>query len=537
MKILFALLLTIVGVCETPSGWSACVPPGSIEAQLKTRRDADIFAQLGTWFGDRHQYACAAEAFRKAVAIDPASAHFNYLLGLSLYSQGHVEEAVKPLQQSIQSNAQSVDAYLTLGAVFDRMGKRANAEVQWRQAIAIDPQSTLAFDNLSRDLLADANYSAVIALLKPMTASSKLTVPLLVNLSVAYSKSGLLADASDLLHGALRDNPTSLPLIKALAGVLILQMRVEEATTLVKKAAGQFPDDRGMQVLYLRTLVLAGDAAKAEALGHTLLTAEPRNWEILYLTGFLKLQSGDYVAARKYLEQSVALKPDDPDSRFDLGVALASTKVDSAAKEQLQKAIALGYGKPEVHFELARVLQSLGDTGDSQEQMRLYQQSLKAQSSQTQAAGQVALADQALAAGRLEQAITLYRNAEEIDPDEPLLAYKLAMALNKSGDLAGERAALKRAIQLNPHFALAQNQLGYLDSQDGDTGSAERHFRLAVDGDPGYANAWMNLAATLFLESQWEQAKAAVGHVLALDPVNPRARALSEQLNAMTGRH
>jgi tetratricopeptide (TPR) repeat protein len=169
--------------------------------------------------------------------------------------------------------------------------------------------------------------------------------------------------------------------------------------------------------------------------------------------------------------------------------------------------------------------------------MRLYQQSLKAQSSQTQAAGQVALADQALAAGRLEQAITLYRNAEEIDPDEPLLAYKLAMALNKSGDLAGERAALKRAIQLNPHFALAQNQLGYLDSQDGDTGSAERHFRLAVDGDPGYANAWMNLAATLFLESQWEQAKAAVGHVLALDPVNPRARALSEQLNAMTGRH
>ena len=537
MRVLSVILLAIVGVCEVPSAWSTCTPPASFATQLKTRHDADIYAQLGSWYGDRHQYACAVEAFRHAVAIDPASAHFNYLLGLSLYSQGRTKEAVQPLRQSIQSNPQSIDAFLTLGAVFDTMGNRADAEAQWRQAIAIDSQSTLAFDHLSRDLLADKNYNAVIALLKPMAASGKLAVPLLVNLSVAYSKSGLLEDASDLLHTSLRDNPASLPLIKALAGVLILQMRVEEATTLVKEAAGQFPHDRGMQVLYLRTLVLAGGAAKAEALSHTLLASDPHDEEVLYLTGFLKLQAGDYVAARRYLEQSVALKPDDPDSRFDLGVALARTKAESAAKEQLQQAIALGYAKPEVHFELARVLRSLGDANGSQEQMQLYQQSLKAQSNQTQAAGQAALADQALAAGRLEQAIALYRNASEIDPDEPLLAYKLAMALNKNGDLAGERTALARAIQLNPHFALAQNQLGYLDSQDGDTGSAGRHFRLAVEADPGYANAWMNLAATLFLESQWGEAKVAVGHVLLLDPSNLRAKALNEQLDAMTGKH
>ena len=537
MKILLTFLLAIIGACEVPSGWSVCAPPSSIAVRLKTRHDAGVYAQLGTWFADRHQYACAAEAFGKAAAIDPASARFNYLLGLSLYSQGRTEEAIQPLRQSIQIDPRSVDAYLTLGAAFDKIGNRADAETQWRQAIAVDPQSTLAFDNLSRDLLADANYSAVIALLKPMAAPGKLSVPLLVNLSVAYSKSGLLKDASDLLHDALRDNPSSLPLIKALAGVLILQMRVEEATALVKKAAAEFPQDAGMQVVYLRTLVLAGDTAKAEALSRTLLAAYPHNWEVLYLTGFLELQSGDYTAARKYLELSVALQPDDPDSRFDLGVALARTKANTAAKEQLQEAIALGYSKPEVHFELARALQSLGDTSGSNEQMQLYQQSLKAQSGQTQAAGQAALADQALDAGHLEQAIALYRNAMETDPNEPLLTYKLAMALNKSGDVAGERTALERAVQLNPHFALAQNQLGYLDSQDGDATSAERRFRQAVEADPGYANAWMNLAAILFLKSQWEQAKAAVGHVLVLDPGNPRAKALDEQLDAMTAKH
>jgi tetratricopeptide (TPR) repeat protein len=537
MKIPLSLILAAVVGCNACCAWSECVPPSSIAVQLKTRHDADIYAELGSWFGDRHEYACAAEALKRAVAINPASAHFNYLLGLSLYSQGRAAEAIEPLRQSIQIDPGAADAYLTLGAVFDRMGNRADAEAQWRQAITIDPQSVVALDNLSRDLLADANYSAVIALFKPMAASGNLTDSLLVSLSVAYSKSGLLDDASELLRGALRKNPSSVPLIEALAGVLILEMRVEEVTALAKRTAEQFPHDLSVQVLYLRTLVLAGDDAKAEALSRTLLASNPHNWEVLSLTGFLKLQSGDNIAARKYLEQSVALKPDDPTSRFDLGVALARTKASSAAKEQLQKAIALGYGKPEVHFELAQVLQSLGDTTGSQDQMQLYRRSLQAQSNQTQAAGQAALADQALAAGNLQQAIDLYRNAAKIDPDEPLIAYKLAMALNKSGDLAGERTVLEHAIQLNPRFALAQNQLGYLDSQDDATASAERHFRMAVEADPGYANAWMNLAATLFLESQWEQAKAAVNHVLALDPGNALAKALNEQLDAMTGKH
>lgn len=536
-KILPVCILAIATLGGIRFAWSACTPPDSIAVQLKTRHDAAIYAELGAWFGGRHQYACAADSFRKAATIDPASARYGYLLGLSLYSAGQAGEAVKPLQQSILLDPKPVDAYLALGAALDQTGNRTDAEAQWRLALAIDPHSAVALDNLSRDLLADRNYSSVIALLKPMDASGQLTIPLAVNLSVAYSKSGLLEDASALLQAKLHDNPSSLPLVEALAGALILEMRVQEATEIVRTAAERYPHDEDVQVLYLRTLVLAGDTAQAEALSHTLLISSPHNWEVLYLAGFLKMQEGKYAASRDYLEQSVALKPDDADTRFDLGVALARTKANTAAKKQLQRAIALGYSKPEVHFELARVLQSLGEASLAQGQLQLYEQSLKAQSNQTQAAGQAAVAEQDLAAGRLQQAVALYRNALAIDPDDPLLVYKMAMALDKTGDLTGERAALERAIQLNPRFALAQNQLGYLDSQDGDTESAERHFRLAVQADPGYSNAWMNLAATLYLESKWEQAKAAIGHVLLLDPANARARQLDKQLNGMERQH
>lgn len=536
-KAFHAFILAIVALGGVRCSWSICTPPNSIAVQLKTQHDAAVYAELGTWFANRRQYACATEAFRNAVTRDPTSARYVYLLGLSLYSNGLAGEAVEPLQQSIELDPKYADAHLTLGAALDQMGNRTKAEVQWRLALAILPQSALALDNLSRDLLADGNYSSVIALLKPMADAGSLTVPLSVKLSVAYSKSGLLENASALLHAALLQNPSSLPLVEALAGVLILQMRVQEATEIVRTAASRHPHDMSVQVLYFHTLILANDTVQAEALSHELLISSPHNWEVLYLTGFLKLQEGDYGASKGYLEQSVALKPDYPESRFDLGVVLARMKAENAAKEQLQKAIALGYSKPEVHFELARVFQALGEASPAQEQLRLYQQSLKSQSDQTQAAGQAALADQALAAGRLQQAVALYRNALAIDPNEPLLAYKMAMALNKTGNIADERVALERAVQLNPRFAPAQNQLGYLDFQGDDTGSAEQHFRLAVQADPGYTEAWMNLAATLCLESEWTQAKAAVGQVLMLDPANLKARQLNEQIDAMETKH
>ncbi|MGC2164313.1 MAG: tetratricopeptide repeat protein, partial [Silvibacterium sp.] len=335
------LILLIVVLSGAYRAWSACTPPDPIAVQLKTRHDAAIYAELGIWFAQQHQYACATESFKTAVAADPASARYTYLLGLSLYSAGLPGEAVEPLQKSIGLDPKYVDAYLTLGAAFDQMGDRAKAEAQWRLALTILPQSALALDNLSRDLLADGNYSSVIALLKPMADRGSLTTPLLVKLSVAYSKSGLLEDASALLYQALRANPSSLPLVEALAGVLILQMRVQEAAEIVKTAASQHPHDVSVQVLYLRTLVLANDTAHAEAISRVLLTSSPNDWEVLYLTGFLKLLEGNYPAAQSYLEQSVTQKSDYSESRFDLGVDLARMKEYSAAKEQLQKANAL----------------------------------------------------------------------------------------------------------------------------------------------------------------------------------------------------
>jgi len=165
--------------------------------------------------------------------------------------------------------------------------------------------------------------------------------------------------------------------------------------------------------------------------------------------------------------------------------------------------------------------------------LSLYQQTLKAQAARAQAADKAQQGDQAAAAGNAQETVADYREALALAPQEPVLAYKLAMALDKTGDKAGERTALHQAADLDPKMALAQNQLGYLDAGDGDAAGAVQHFQFAVGADPGFSKAWMNLAASLCLEAKWVEAREALHHVFALGGDDASAKALLQQIDAM----
>ena len=520
---------------------AACTAPANLARELRASPNAQTYAALGSWYAGHQYFGCAVETFRKATALDPGSARYQYLLGLSLYSGGQFADAVVPLRRSLQLDPETTQTHLLLGKVFDSSNLRSSAELEWQLALAKDPNSSLALESLSHDLLADNNYSGVIQLLGPVSPNSDeargtLTDTLAVDLAAAYSKSGLTEDAAGLLQKRLRANPASLQLAEALSGVLILESRFQEAVAALSQVAKQYPQDVHAQILLLQTLVLAHDSG-AEALGRELLTSAPKEWALLYFMGLLHQQGDDYAAARDYFERSIAANPGNADAHYRLGVVLNSlngeAKDATIARQELKTSIALGLNTPEVHFALAKSLRALGDTAGAQQQLSLYQQRLKAQAARAQAADKAQQADQAAAAGNSEETVTNYREAFALDPQEPVLAYKLAMAFDKAGDKVGERTALRQAVDLDPHMALAHNQLGYLDASEGDDAGAIQQFQLAVGADPGFSKAWMNLAASLCLQAKWVEAREALQHVFALEGDDATAKALLQQINAM----
>jgi tetratricopeptide (TPR) repeat protein len=515
---------------------ASCTPPASMKAELGRQPTAEKFATLGRWYGAQKQYRCAAEAFASAVKLEPGSASFTYMLGLSLYSAGEVQEAFGPLREAARLNPGDVRSHLVLGTALDQASQIADAEREWRAALAIDSGSAMALDALSRDLLNERDYGAAIALLEQPEHRRKRTPQQSLNLGMAYAKTLQLNEASRVLREGLTATPDSLSLADELAVVLMLLGRSEDADKVLAAALARHPGDLNTQILYLRVLV-SSQSERAQQLGEKLLASAPQNWEVLYLNAQLEMRAGEFEQARAHLEQAIVLEPDSFQAQEALGDTLAKLKEFAGAKEHLEKAIELGDTAPAVQYELAKVLENLGQTEAAREKLRVYQAMRKSEADKTLAVDKIEAGDRALGAGDAAQAATLYREALSDDPDEALLEYKLAKALDKLKDFVNERAALERAIELNPHLAEAQNQMGYLDVKSGDNAQAEGRFRAALEASPSYLPAWINLAATLAGESKWQEAKQALTHALEIDPNSAEAHRLSRVIEAEQGNH
>jgi len=522
--------LGILGLfCQAALAAAPCIASPQLQARLRATPGSETYASLGSWFADRKRFDCAAAAFASASRLQPNSATLAYLWGLSLSSAGQDQQALAPLNRAIELDANDIRPHLVLAAALERLKEPSESEAQWRAALAIDPESAVALDSLSQQFVDRKNFSSVIALLDRPGKEAVRTPIQSLNLGIAYAGSAELDKAANVLREGLNNNPESLPIANELAVVLMLTGRDREAYGVFDLALSRHPDHQPTQILYLHTLV-SSNSEKAPEYGRKLLALYPDQWEVLYLVAVLESREGDFEHARTHLQRSVALNPGYYQAQDELGSVLSKLGDLAGAREHLEKAIALGDNQPEVEYDLAKVLQRLGDTAQAQEKLRIYRQLKKTRSDTIQAAGKAEVGDQAMAAGDPAKAASLYREALETDPEEPLLYYKLSKALDKMKDIAGEKTALQRTLELNPNLAEAQNQMGYLADREGDFPRAESYFRAAVRASPSYIAAWINLAATLAGEDKMQDAKQALAHALEIDPDNAQARGLADAL-------
>lgn len=403
---------------------------------------------------------------------------------------------------------------------------------EWRAALQIDPGSDLALHGLSQTFLIQRNYQAEIGLLR----SAKLDPSLAVNLSIAYEATGLVDNAVSTIRAALNSDPDSVELSKALVSLDIRSNLYDQAEQQALKCYQAHPGDVEAQVSYMRTVVLNGDWPAAHSVGQKLLSGAPHRYETLYLNGVVERQDGDFAAARDHLAEAESLNPNVASLHYNLGVALARLHSLDGAIVELRKAVAQGDTQPETHFELANALRMEGKTEEARQEMVLSQKLKEEEAQATIAAAKTAEADQAFEKGDLQHAIELYRQAMDATPNNALILWKLSLALDKANDLDGEHKALEQVIRIDPGFALAENQLGYLDSRNSNWTAAEEHFRKAVHAAPGFTQAWISLAATLGMESRFPEAQEALDSALRLDPENSQAHELGDELGRARNR-
>jgi len=350
----------------------------------------------------------------------------------------------------------------------------------------------------------------------------------MVDLAEAFINLKRFANASKILTQGLSNHRESARLANLMAQLETQQFHPQAAEKIAEQNAKLHPADFEAQKVYLETMVLANNMQSARALAPKLLAQSPHDFLVLYLSGVLEYDVGNLEKARDHLQEAVATDPNAAAPRYSLGQVWARLNDPEAAKEQMQTALELGATQPEIHLELGKALRALGEQQAAAEELKLYQEELRARQTRSMAASKVAQGDKALENGDAQKAAGLYREALEITPDDAQHQYKLAVAMDQLGDILGERAALEKAIQITPDLAVAHNQLGFLASKRGDLLAAEKYFREAVRSAPGFTEAWVNLAATLGLQSRFSEAEEAVNAALKLEPRNPQALLLRD---------
>jgi Tfp pilus assembly protein PilF len=121
---------------------------GQMQAQTQSilnnlPAEYEPLVQTGNRFMDQGNYAIAAEAYRRALAIDPSSTAVRTDYGACLSGMGLPERAVEEFRTVLESEPDHPIATFNMGIVFLNMEKADSARTYLEKTIALEPEPQL----------------------------------------------------------------------------------------------------------------------------------------------------------------------------------------------------------------------------------------------------------------------------------------------------------------------------------------------------------------------------------------------------------
>ena len=119
-----------------------------LEAALKLRPDEpELLNYLGySWIDKGERLAEALGMVERAVAANPQSGAMIDSLGWAHYRLGDYKKSVELLEQAVELEAGDPEINNHLGDAYWRVGRRVEAEYQWRRVLTLDPDARIKAD-------------------------------------------------------------------------------------------------------------------------------------------------------------------------------------------------------------------------------------------------------------------------------------------------------------------------------------------------------------------------------------------------------
>src|SRR5439155_13533561 len=133
------------------------------------------------------------------------------------------------------------------------------------------------------------------------------------------------------------------------------------------------------------------------------------------------------------------------------------------AVAELRKAVALKPGDKSAEFQLATVLRDLGEKQEADEIVKQLRGATESGFKNSRIITEGNRANEFLQSGKAAEAVAIYRQMLEQNPQDAWTAYNLALALEAMQDTTGALEWLEKAAGLDPKMAIARAELGQLE--------------------------------------------------------------------------
>ncbi len=187
----------------------------------------------------------------------------------------------------------------------------------------------------------------------------------------------------------------------------------------------------------------------------------------------------------------------------------AGTLPDSQRIELLKEALARNPANPTIYYDLGDVYER---TGQFDQDLQLYLDALQ----HGVKSGRIysRLGQLYMRKGDIRQSISYYEQVTQVDPTDVAAQTGLAMAYARAGQMADAERQFQRVLAVQQSVP-AYNGLGLLAVKRGDLPDARKDFEHAVQLDPNYVGAQLNLGVLCMQTHDVSCARAAFNAFLA----------------------
>ena len=474
----------------------------------------------------------AISQYQEAAALDPSDRVYAGMGTIQL-ARGQTAEAEVSFKKAVEVAPQSLTARLALANFLWASRRIEESERELKSALSIDSQHILANRALGLLYLATNRAASAEPHFKAIAEAAN-TPEATIALSDYYVLTRRVPEAREVLEALAADKKAWAQATTRIAALDALEGFRAQGTDRVRSVLAKHPDDRAARLLLARLLLADGKREEALKEATTIVTEEPKSRyaiDATVLIGQVHAMLDRPEEAIKAYEQVLSRHPEP----FGAQLALASLHLNGGALDKatthINQALALQPKHPFARSLKTRILLASRKTAEARAELASLQKEYP------NAAPVLNLvAAQRLAEGNFAAARASYAKAAAAAPTDAEALTGLVQLDLAAGRITDARARLDRALKLGDKTGDLLILSARVHAAAREWPQAEDVLKKAIELDPARLRGYGLLASLYVSQNRLAEAETQFQTMIERNPTSVAINTMLGMLHEMGGK-